>query len=136
MAYLINGNNLINFKGIITAAQMNTIGSVPLIFDTPANFYPIGFTLTVLSGTISPIFSSDLGVFCINNSVPLFLGSGPGFATTFFGFKIDTPGSTAFATAQFIDLTGPNFYFTVETGIDPVSPGDLEYGYNFYGYIL
>lgn len=136
MAYIINPG-IYNVRGVITTAEINALASTPFVFQTPDNFTPIGFNLTATSGTTQPTFTAPLGVFTVSSLRPFFIGTDPanvGFYT-FFGFVLNNLAVTPYSEAINIELTANNFQLTPSDFVDPI-PGDYEYLYNFYGYVL
>jgi hypothetical protein len=136
MAYILQ-NNIFQVSGIITAAQMNDLGNNPIVFETPANFYPSGFVLTPTSGTTQPFFTDDLGIICVSNNRILFLGNDPPNVTlsTFFGFANNVNPPNSFVQAFNIELAANNFWLTSADALNP-TPGDYEYTYKFFGFVL
>lgn len=136
MSFLIQ-NNFLNVSGVLTAAQVNTLGTTPFVFNTPANFYPVGFALKAESGAAQPAFSSKLCIITIDTPRILYLGTDPavfGF-TNFFGMITNVLFTPQFGEATNIELLPNNFNLTPEDFTDP-TPGDYTYKYNFYGFVL
>jgi len=136
MTYILQ-NNVFNVRGIITAAQVNALGSTPFVFETPANFIPVGFVLTPNSGTTQPIFSSPLVVITVSSSRVVFVGTDPANVdfSTLFGLSANSLGPVTFVEATNIELTQNNFSLTPEDFTDP-TPGDYEYRYILFGFIF
>jgi hypothetical protein len=136
MAYVIQ-NSIFQASGIITAAQMNDLGNNPFVFETPGNFYPSGFVLTPTSGTTNPSFTDNLGIYCISNSRAMFQGVNPANIglSTFFGLVLASGVPTSFVQAFNIELAANNFWLTPADGLNP-TPGDYEYNFKFFGFVL
>ena len=135
MGYVIKQNELLNISGIITAAEVNNLGSTPYAFTTPANFAPIGFNITAISGLTQPTFTSDL-IVCDSTFRVIFSGYDPAaiFLYNFYGYNVATLG--IISQALNIDIvTENNFLITPSDSVDP-TPGDYIYKFNFYGLIV
>lgn len=134
-------NGLIQFSGIITAAEVNALGSAPYNFLTPAGFVPISFGITVLTGTTPPVFTDRLVIFCPSNG-RAYLATTPPQSIGFYNFAGITAGSSGppnyFALNQSINVEPEIFNnLAISPGdfTDP-TPGDYEYRYILAGYIL
>jgi hypothetical protein len=136
MGYLIN-NGIIQISGTISAAEVNSLGSVPYIFTTPENFIPLGFAITVLSGITQPIFTDLLNVQTVTSSRIVFVGTDPGAISVynFYGFRILPIISPKYTEALNIEIFTNNYQLLPADNLDP-TPGDFTYKYNLIGTIL
>jgi hypothetical protein len=136
--YINTGGGFIQYSGIITAAEINTLGTAPYIFITPQNFLPICFGIAPISGTTPQVFSSILTFATLSNRI-FFQGN----LTTgidlysFWGYRLLPPISPTYAEAFNIDFFSGanNFQLVPSNGSDP-TPGDYDYKYNLIGTIL
>jgi hypothetical protein len=136
--YINTGGGFIQYSGIITTSEINNLGTTPYNFTTPENFAPLGFLLTVISGTTQPIFTALLSFITVSNNRTLFLGINPAIVdfTNFYGFPLLPIPNPTYATALNIELYKPNnFVLTPSDNADP-TPGDYTYKYNLFGTII
>ena len=135
--YINNGGALLQISGIITASEVNALGSVPFVFQTPENFMPLGFAITVLSGITTPIFTDDLFVETVSNNRIVFVGTDPqgiGFYN-FYGFRTFPLIAPTYTEALNIEIFTNNYQLRPADLLDP-TPGDYIYKYNLIGTIL
>jgi len=138
MGLLVNSTPFINITGIISVSEINNLGTTPYVFNTPANFNPIGFCITAISGTTQPTFSSKLLIQNISTSRNLYLGTDPANIDfyNFFGYITNVLFSPQFGEALNIETSIPNnFQLLPEDSTDPSPIGDYTYKFNFYGLI-
>ena len=67
--YINSDRGFIQYTGIITAAEMNTLGTAPYNFITPQNFLPICFGIAPKSGTTPQVFSSIITLTTLSNRI-------------------------------------------------------------------
>jgi hypothetical protein len=136
--YINTGGGLIQYSGIITAAEMNTLGTAPYNFTTPENFAPLGFLLTAISGTTQPIFSSILSFETLSNNRPLFYGveSLSINITNYFGLRTTPLITPTHTQALNIELNIINNFILIPVDGNDPTPGDYNYKYNLIGTIL
>ena len=136
MGYLIN-NGLLQVSGIITATEVNSLGSVPFVFSTPEHFMPLGFAITVLSGITQPIFSDLLNVQTVTNNRIIFVGTDPQAISiyNFYGYRTFPIIAPEYTEALNIEIFTNNYQLTPADGLDPTA-GDYIYKYNLIGTIL
>ena len=135
--YINNGGALLQISGIITASEVNALGTVPFVFQTPDNFMPLGFAITVLSGITTPIFTDDLLLNTVTNFRTVFRGDDPqniGFYN-FYGFVSFPLLIPEYTQALNIEIYTNNYQLTPANSLDP-TPGDYIYKYNLIGTIL
>jgi hypothetical protein len=136
--YINSDRGFIQFTGIITAAEMNTLGTAPYNFITPENFVPICFGIAPKSGTTPQVFTSILTFATLSNRI-FFQGT----LTTgidlysFWGYRLLPVISPTYAEAFNIDFFSGanNFQLVPSNGSDP-TPGDYDYKYNLIGFVL
>lgn len=138
--YINNGGALLQISGIITDAEVNALGSAPFIFQTPANFMPLGFYLTAYSGNTQPTFTENLCLQTVSDTRILFSGLDPANVDYYsvFGLRLEPPppGSpTQVGSYNILINLENNLQLTSLIGNDP-TPGDYTYKYNLVGLIL
>ena len=135
--YINNGGALLQISGIITASEVNALGTVPFVFQTPENFMPLGFAITVLSGITIPIFTDILYVETVSNNRIVFAGTDPGSINfyNFFGYRTFPIITPEYTQAQNIEIFTNNYQLRPADLLDP-TPGDYIYKYNLIGTIL
>jgi len=134
--YINTGGELIQYTDIITAAEMNTLGTTPYNFITPQNFIPLCFGITPISGNTPQVFTSILQIQTLINRI-FFQGDLPTGLNfySFWGYRLVPSVSPTFSMAFNIDTVPNNFLLTPVNGIDP-TPGDYDYKYNLIGCFL
>ena len=138
--YINNGSGYIQFSGIITDVEINNLGTTPYIFNLPANFAPFNFAYTVTSGTIQPVFTSDLFIECISTGRNIFGVRNLNIINTYFlssyvNNPLNTipPSNGSYATDQ--ELLVNNYQIYPTNGLNP-TPGDYFWKYTFTGFYL
>jgi hypothetical protein len=137
MGYLVNSTPFINITGIISISEVNNLGTTPYVFNTPANFTPIGFSITAASGSLQPAFSSKLLISTVSSARTLYLGTDPAVTDlyNFYGYITNVLFSPQFGEAVNIETTiANNFQLQPQDAADP-TPGDYAYKFNFFGLI-
>jgi hypothetical protein len=136
--YINTGGGFIQYSGIITTSEINNLGTTPYNFTTPENFAPLGFLLTPISGTTTPIFSSLLSFQTLSNNRTLFTAQDPGNVnfTNFFGFKTLPLINPTYTTALNIELNIINNFILIPSDGNDPTPGDYTYRFNLMGTIL
>ena len=137
-ATYITNNGILQFTGIITAAQINALGSSPFIFTTPANFGPLAFCIKPISGTIQPFFTDNLNVQTVDLQRTIFVGADPAAIDlyNFYGYITRPLGLPTHCAALNINCSLENNFMLIPAdGQDP-TPGDYEYKFNLIGQIL
>jgi hypothetical protein len=135
MGYLIN-NGILQISGTISVAEVNALGSIPYVFNTPGNFVPIFFCLTAISGTTQPNFTSNLHIETVSINRPVLIGPDPNINYyVFFGQPLRPVTTPTHGVALNIDLLPNNYQLTPIDTTDP-TPGDYIYKYNLIGTIL
>ena len=135
--YINNGGALLQISGIITASEINALGTTPYVFTTPQNFMPLGFAITVLSGTIVPIFTDILYLETVSNNRIVFAGVDPQVIDIyiFYGFRAFPIITPEYTQALNIEIFTNNYQLRPADLLDP-TPGDFVYKYNLIGTIL
>jgi len=134
MGYLIN-QSFYKISGLISFSEVNTIGSIPYVFNTPENFIPIGFNLASVNGSTIQSWADDIIVSTILNSRVLFQYEPPTSIDfyNFYGYLTTLPqGNNG---ARNIELGIANNFCLTTSGASDPSPGDCDFKYNFYGFI-
>jgi hypothetical protein len=135
--YINTGGGFIQYSGIITAAEMNTLGTAPYNFITPQNFLPICFGIAPISGTTAQVFSSIITLTTLANRI-FFQGNLPTGIDlySFWGYRLLPAISPTYAEAFNIDFLGSNNFQLIPNNFTDPTPGDYDYKYNLIGTIL
>ena len=133
MGYLIN-QSFYNISGIISFSEVNNIGTTPFVFNTNANFIPVGFNLASVNGSTIQNWADDIIVSTILNPRVLFQFEPPSVIDfyNFYGYLTALPNANNGARNIELGIAN-NFCLTTTSGSDP-SPGDCDFKYNFYGF--
>ncbi len=136
MESLAESVGIIKISGIISADQVNALGTTPYVFSTPEMFVPLAFSITVDSGTVPPAFSDNLVVNTVSLSRTVFHGQAPGSIGFYnlYGYNVEV-GLPSFTQALNIEISANNFQLTPMDSADPVA-GDMSFKYNLIGYIF